>query len=168
VTPEPQPGNPKPRVFRVPASAAIINRYGFNSEGGEMARRRLQHRVDRGAHAAGGILGVNLGKNKTSEDASADYTQVGHSRRLPVPPVKLWHVSPNWRGAVLQGVFRLAEFANYLVVNISSPNTPGLRALQSKARARLCALRKGGANPLCLFLPGTVAYVGATSTLRLR
>lgn len=50
---------------------------------------------------------------------------------------------------MLQGVFRLAEFADYLVVNISSPNTPGLRALQSKARARSGALRKGGVGPLC-------------------
>lgn len=87
MTPEPQPGNPKPRVFRVPENAAIINRYGFNSEGGEMAERRLKHRVDRGAHAAGGILGVNLGKNKMSEDATADYTQVVPRQRLTVSPV---------------------------------------------------------------------------------
>lgn len=72
---------------------------------------------------------------------------------------------PKWRGAVLQGVFRLAEFANYLVVNISSPNTPGLRALQSKARACSCTLQKGGATPPC----STVRVItGRTSALRQR
>ncbi|MBP5856291.1 quinone-dependent dihydroorotate dehydrogenase [Marivibrio halodurans] len=101
VTPRPQPGNPRPRIFRLPADRAVINRLGFNNEGAEAARRRLD--IFR-AEGPAGLLGVNLGKNKDSEDAAADY-------RI--------------------GAETLAEFADYLVINVSSPNTPGLRALQS-------------------------------------
>jgi len=102
ITPRPQPGNPRPRVFRLPEDGAVINRYGFNSQGLEAAARRLA------AWRAGkreGLVGINLGKNKESADAAADY---------------------------VAGARRLAPFADYLVVNVSSPNTPGLRALQGR------------------------------------
>lgn len=100
VTPRPQPGNPRPRLFRSRQARAVINRMGFNSEGHDAVRRRLLRR------AGGGTLGVNLGRNKDSADAAADY------------------------GA---GVAAFAEIADYLVVNVSSPNTPGLRTLQDPA-----------------------------------
>ena len=105
VTPLPQPGNPKPRVFRLPEDGAVINRYGFNSRGHAAAASNLGAT----AHAAGGstdhMLGVNLGKNKTATDAVADY---------------------------VEGVHALGRYADYLVVNVSSPNTPGLRDLQQR------------------------------------
>ncbi|HEY7688155.1 MAG TPA: quinone-dependent dihydroorotate dehydrogenase [Dongiaceae bacterium] len=99
ITPEPQAGNPKPRLFRLVEDRALINRMGFNSGGLAQARRRLAARRP----GSGGIVGINLGKNKTG-DAEADYAR---------------------------GVREMAAFADYLVINISSPNTPGLRALQS-------------------------------------
>jgi dihydroorotate dehydrogenase len=102
ITPKPQPGNPRPRVFRLAEDGAVINRYGFNSLGIEAAEKQLARW--RG-HLLPGPLGVNLGKNKESEDAAADY-------RL--------------------GAERLGPYADYLVINVSSPNTPGLRALQSR------------------------------------
>ncbi|CAD6996129.1 dihydroorotate dehydrogenase (quinone), mitochondrial [Ceratitis capitata] len=103
VTPEPQPGNPTPRVFRLVNDAAIINRYGFNSDGHKIVFERLNKlRIERGFD---GVLGVNLGKNKTSESPIADY---------------------------VNGVNVFGPIADYLVVNISSPNTPGLRDLQGK------------------------------------
>mmetsp|Transcript_20957 Transcript_20957/g.53080 ORF Transcript_20957/g.53080 Transcript_20957/m.53080 type:complete len:388 (-) Transcript_20957:230-1393(-) len=104
VTPLPQPGNPKPRVFRLPEDQAVINRYGFNSEGHEAVAKRLtQYRADESRTPC--ILGINLGKNKLSESAVDDYTQ---------------------------GVTKFAHMADYLVVNVSSPNTPGLRNLQAR------------------------------------
>jgi len=105
VTPRPQPGNPRPRLFRLERDRAIINRMGFNNEGSEAAARRL---AKAGAPAVGRdfVLGVNLGKNKETEDAAADYEI---------------------------GARRLGPFADYIVINVSSPNTPGLRALQGKA-----------------------------------
>ncbi|GAB6054191.1 quinone-dependent dihydroorotate dehydrogenase [Magnetospira thiophila] len=105
ITPEPQPGNPPPRLFRLIEERGVINRMGFNSQGLEVARKNLAGRPRRG------IVGVNLGKNKTSPDAAADY---------------------------VRGVETLGPYADYLVVNVSSPNTPGLRALQG--RAELAAL----------------------------
>ncbi|EEY61590.1 dihydroorotate dehydrogenase, mitochondrial precursor [Phytophthora infestans T30-4] len=110
VTPKAQPGNPTPRVFRLPEDRGVINRYGFNSKGLEHVGARLERyvssRVNRqdDGHRAG-VLGVNLGKNKLTEDAAADY---------------------------VQGVHALGKYADYLVVNVSSPNTPGLRTLQGK------------------------------------
>lgn len=98
ITPQPQPGNPKPRLFRLEDDAAVINRMGFNSEGHGAAIARLQQR-DRFR----GIVGVNLGKNKLTEDAAADYEI---------------------------GARNFAKLADFLVINVSSPNTPGLRALQ--------------------------------------
>ncbi|XP_068429645.1 dihydroorotate dehydrogenase (quinone), mitochondrial [Clinocottus analis] len=111
ITPKPQEGNPKPRVFRLTTDHAIINRYGFNSCGLAEAHQRLEARRDaqRQQSEAGLPLGVNLGKNKLSQDAGADY---------------------------LEGVRVLGPLADYLVVNVSSPNTPGLRDLQGKAELR--------------------------------
>jgi dihydroorotate dehydrogenase len=101
VTPRPQPGNPQPRLFRLPEDGAVINRFGFNSEGVEAARARLARRRGRP-----GILGANLGKNRDATDATADY---------------------------VAGVRALAPLADYIVVNVSSPNTPGLRDLQRRS-----------------------------------
>ncbi len=105
VTPKPQPGNLKPRLFRLTEDEGVINRLGFNSAGMEEVARNLaafRNRPDRRP----GIVGVNLGKNKDSTDAAADY---------------------------VAGAVKLAPYADYLVVNVSSPNTPGLRALQDKS-----------------------------------
>ncbi|KAJ9153340.1 hypothetical protein P3X46_026788 [Hevea brasiliensis] len=128
VTPVPQEGNPKPRIFRLRKEGAIINRCGFNSEGIVVVAKRLgaQHGkrmldetsstssspsdgMKHGGKAGPGILGVNLGKNKTSEDAAADY---------------------------VQGVHTLSQYADYLVINVSSPNTPGLRMLQGRKQLK--------------------------------
>jgi dihydroorotate dehydrogenase len=99
ITPQPQLGNPKPRVFRLPDNEAVINRLGFNSAGLAAAVTNLrQRRSDRI-----GIVGINVGKNRDSVDAAADYAA---------------------------GAAALAALADYLVINVSSPNTPGLRALQ--------------------------------------
>jgi dihydroorotate dehydrogenase len=100
VTPRPQPGNPKPRVFRLEEEEAIVNRMGFNSSGLDAVIERLSRRPRLG------ILGVNLGKNRDTRDAPADYAE---------------------------GIRRVGGLADYLVVNISSPNTPGLRELQRRA-----------------------------------
>lgn len=100
ITPMPQPGNPKPRIFRLTADEAVINRLGFNNEGHEAAERRL---AGRKGHP--GIVGVNIGANKDSADRIADYER---------------------------GVTRFAPYASYLTVNISSPNTPGLRNMQAR------------------------------------
>ena len=99
VTPRPQPGNPKPRIFRLYEDRAVINRLGFNSRGLEPALARLR------ARKRTGIVGVNLGKNRDSVDPVADY---------------------------LTGVRRVGGLADYLVINVSSPNTPGLRDLQRR------------------------------------
>lgn len=101
VTPLPQPGNPRPRVFRLPEDEAVINRYGLNSEGMEAVAARLAARRKRG-----GIVGVNLGANKDSADRAADYAILAR---------------------------RLAPLADFLTVNVSSPNTPGLRDLQAES-----------------------------------
>lgn len=107
ITARPQPGNPRPRAFRLLADAALINRMGFNNDGAESAARRLARirRTERGQRA---IIGVNIGKTKTTalEDAAEDYRISAHL---------------------------LAPYASYLAVNVSSPNTPGLRDLQSVA-----------------------------------
>ena len=104
VTPRPQPGNPKPRLFRLDHDQAVINRLGFNSGGiDRFARRLASHRGD---GSKGGIVGANLGKNRDTADAAEDYAQ---------------------------GIGRVAPLADYLVINISSPNTPGLRDLQARS-----------------------------------
>jgi dihydroorotate dehydrogenase len=101
VTPKPQTGNPRPRLFRLERDEGVINRLGFNNDGAEAALRRLASR----AHM-GGIVGVNVGANKDSVDRTADY-------------VKL--------------IETFAPVASYFTVNVSSPNTPGLRDLQQSA-----------------------------------
>ena len=100
ITPRPQEGNPKPRLFRLVEDAAVINRMGFNNHGGDEAASRLALRARRG------VVGINIGANKDSADRIADYA---HMTRL------------------------MAPLADYLAVNISSPNTPGLRALQDES-----------------------------------
>ncbi|MXP15262.1 quinone-dependent dihydroorotate dehydrogenase [Altererythrobacter confluentis] len=102
ITPLPQAGNPKPRIFRLVEDEAVINRMGFNNSGGKVAARRL---AERRKVRSGGIVGVNIGANKDSADRIDDYAQL---TRL------------------------MAPLASYLAVNISSPNTPGLRALQDE------------------------------------
>src|SRR5215472_9129753 len=104
VTPKPQPGNPKPRLFRLTEDQAVINRLGFNSGGVDAFAKRLEQRAKR-SHVPG-IIGANVGKNRETIDGAADY---------------------------VIGIERVAALADYLVVNISSPNTPGLRALQARA-----------------------------------
>lgn len=100
ITPKPQPGNPRPRIFRLVEDRAVINRFGFNSDGHNRVKQNLPDKRTR--H---GIIGVNLGANKTSEDFAADY---------------------------VEGIHAFAAYADYFTVNISSPNTPGLRALQGE------------------------------------
>ena len=112
ITAEAQPGNPKPRMFRLPRDRALVNRLGFNNDGATAAALRLAHRP---AH---GTVGVNIGKTKriAEPDAIADYETSAET---------------------------LAPLADYLVVNVSSPNTPGLRDLQAveKLRPLLAAVR---------------------------
>lgn len=102
VTPRPQRGNPKPRMYRLPEDGAVINRMGFNNEGAAVSAARLARRVPGKPR---GIVGINIGANKDSADRIADY-------RL--------------------GFQQLAPLADYVAVNVSSPNTPGLRGLQDK------------------------------------
>ncbi|KAJ9593214.1 hypothetical protein L9F63_015239, partial [Diploptera punctata] len=103
VTPLPQPGNDKPRVFRLEKDEAVINRYGFNSDGHEAVYSRLK--LLRSKDNFTGVIGVNLGKNKNSADPIKDY---------------------------VDGIKKFSEIADYLVINVSSPNTPGLRSWQKK------------------------------------
>jgi dihydroorotate dehydrogenase len=100
VTPRPQPGNPKPRLFRLVRDRAIINRLGFNNDGQPRAFDRLLR-----CHHVHGVIGVNVGANKDSADRVADYAE---------------------------GVRKAAPHADYITINVSSPNTPGLRDLQSR------------------------------------
>lgn len=123
LTPRPQEGNPKPRLFRLVEDRAVINRMGFNNSGQQSAYERLRqltHLHD--------IVGVNIGANKDSEDRIADYAE---------------------------GVRKLAPVARYLTINISSPNTPGLRQLQDEGalKALLSAVREArGKNGPPIFL----------------
>ncbi len=115
VTPRPQAGNPQPRLFRLTQDRAVINRMGFNNDGLSVVAARLAQR------SAKGIVGANLGRNKDSADAAADYAA---------------------------GVRALGPHADYLVINVSSPNTPGLRALQGREPlAALIAAARGAAHP---------------------
>lgn len=101
VTPLPQPGNPKPRVFRLPEDEGVINRFGFNNKGHEALLQKLEARKSRP-----GIVGINVGANKDATDRIADY---------------------------VKGIEAFAPYASYFTVNISSPNTPGLRDLQARS-----------------------------------
>ena len=114
-----QDGNPKPRMFRYPAQEAVINRMGFNNQGAAAVAARLATQPGRGARKI--PLGVNLGKSKVADidRATEDY---------------------------LASFARLADFADYLVLNVSSPNTPGLRQLQDEARLRELLGAITGAN----------------------
>lgn len=100
VTPRPQAGNPRPRLFRLTQDRAVINRMGFNNEGLDAFAARLARR------SGPGVVGANIGANKDTEDRAADY---------------------------VTGLTRLWGMASYFTINISSPNTPGLRALQTRA-----------------------------------
>jgi dihydroorotate dehydrogenase len=107
VTPRPQPGNPKPRLFRLDEDQGVINRFGFNSKGldnfvGNLKTRRARKDVK-------GIVGANVGKNRDTTDAASDYAT---------------------------GIEAVCRHADYLVCNISSPNTPGLRSLQAREQIR--------------------------------
>ncbi|MEO1988453.1 MAG: quinone-dependent dihydroorotate dehydrogenase [Martelella sp.] len=124
VTPRPQPGNPKPRLFRLVKDEAVINRMGFNNDGHDALAARLERR--RGP----GVIGVNIGANKTSEDRIADY---------------------------VAGIARFSGLADYLTVNISSPNTPGLRDLQARVElarllGRVAEAREKAARKVPVFL----------------
>lgn len=128
VTPRPQPGNDKPRMFRLVEDEALINRMGFNNQGADVAAGRLKHLKDR----EGVIIGGNIGKNKITpnEDAVNDYIYCFHA---------------------------LYEYVDYFVVNVSSPNTPGLRDLQEKeplmrilATLQQLNLEKPKAKPILL------------------
>jgi dihydroorotate dehydrogenase len=101
ITPRPQSGNPKPRLFRLDADRGVINRLGFNSQGADVVLKRLAARAN-----AGGVVGINVGANKDSPDRIADYVEL---------------------------IERFAAVASYVTVNISSPNTPGLRNMQQAA-----------------------------------
>ena len=110
LTPKPQDGNPKKRLFRLKEDSAIINRMGFNNQGAEVVAKRLE-KLRKNAAGKLPIIGVNIGKSRVVavEDAVADYRE---SARV------------------------LAPVADYLAVNVSSPNTPGLRGLQDEALLR--------------------------------
>jgi dihydroorotate dehydrogenase len=128
ITPRPQPGNPRPRLFRLDADAGVINRLGFNSQGADIVLQRLAARAN-----AGGIVGINVGANRNSPDRVADYVRL----------IELF-----------------APVASYVTVNISSPNTPGLRNLQQAAvlddllarvvDARERVTRRAGPTPVLL------------------
>ena len=113
VTPKPQPGNLRPRLFRLDADQGVINRLGFNSQGSDIVLKRLAARAApsfsspaSGGGQGGGIVGINLGANKDSPDRIADYVTL---------------------------IERFASVASFVTVNISSPNTPGLRSMQQAA-----------------------------------
>lgn len=130
VTPVPQSGNPRPRIFRLEAEHAVINRLGFNNEGHAALKKRLEARRGRP-----GIVGVNIGANKDAADRVADYER---------------------------GIATFEGLASYFTVNISSPNTPGLRSLQSRAElggliARVLKARRGTTPVLLKIAPDLTA-----------
>lgn len=116
LTPRPQSGNPKPRLFRLVEDRAVINRLGFNNEGQPAAFARLLRLTN-----VGGVIGVNVGANKNSQDRIADY---------------------------VEGVRSMGPRASFLTINISSPNTPGLRKLQDEGELRelLSAVQSVGSD----------------------
>src|SRR5436305_8471036 len=115
LTPLPQPGNPRPRLFRLRQDQAVINRLGFNNQGQPAAFQRLIECTH--MH---GLIGVNIGANKDSADRIADY---------------------------VAGVRAMARVARYLTINISSPNTPGLRQLQDEGALNALLEAIGEARP---------------------
>lgn len=143
LTPRPQAGNPRPRLFRLLEDEAVINRMGFNNHGQPSAHARLSKR------ARCGIVGVNVGANKDSADRIADY---------------------------VQGVTAMQDVADYLTINISSPNTPGLRALQDAAALEtlldaINAVRSANTPPIFLKVapdlqPEDVAAIAALAVTK--
>ena len=135
VTPLPQAGNPKPRLFRLDEDAGVINRFGFNSKGLAAFVGQLKARQARAVRR--GIVGANVGKNRDATDAVADY---------------------------VAGVEAVCGLADYLVCNVSSPNTPGLRGLQGRAQIEDLIKRvleaRGRAAPKSGRLPPLLAKVG--------
>ncbi|GFR40465.1 hypothetical protein Agub_g1025, partial [Astrephomene gubernaculifera] len=130
ITPKPQPGNPTPRVFRIPELKAVINRYGFNSLGADAVQDQLlawERAVEKEPGIKRGPLGVNFGKNKSSKDAAQDYCI---------------------------GLTRLGTHADYLVVNVSSPNTPGLRSLQGRKELEALVKQVKGTRDRMVWGPG--------------
>ncbi len=129
LTPLSQPGNPQPRLFRLVEDRAVINRMGFNNGGQAAAAERIaKRRQPKGTGGGGPVIGINIGANKDAADRIADYAT---------------------------GVTCMAPLADYLAVNISSPNTPGLRALQDRAAldqllGAVMAARGTSATPIFL------------------
>lgn len=147
ITPKAQPGNPKPRVFRLPVDGGVINRYGFNNQGMAAAAARLEkysNNIQAGIPIKG-IVGVNIGANKDSEDWADDY---------------------------FRGAEHLAQYADYITINISSPNTKGLRGLQEPELLRhvLKAAKDGmsaanAVRPLMLKIAPDLDHEGLTAVL---
>jgi dihydroorotate dehydrogenase len=137
LTPRPQPGNPKPRLFRLVEDEAVINRMGFNNEGIDAALARVA-RLPRRV----GVLGINIGANKDSADRVADYAE---------------------------GVRKAAPHADYITINVSSPNTPGLRDLQSRPALdellAACDTARGG-TPLFLKVAPDLDRAGIDGAVR--
>jgi dihydroorotate dehydrogenase len=127
ITAQAQPGNPKPRVFRYPAYEAVINRMGFNNEGADAVAKRLARQPRPGARRI--PVGINIGKSKITpiEDATGDY---------------------------LASFTRLADYADYVALNVSSPNTPNLRQLQDENRLRELLGAVTAANRARAAVPG--------------
>jgi dihydroorotate dehydrogenase len=137
LTPRPQPGNPKPRLFRLTEDEAVINRMGFNNGGIDAALTRIAKLGKRP-----GVLGINVGANKDSDDRVADYAL---------------------------GVTKAAAHADYITINVSSPNTPGLRDLQSRpALDELLAASRhaAGATPLFLKVAPDLDRAGLEGAIR--
>ncbi|MES2443283.1 MAG: quinone-dependent dihydroorotate dehydrogenase [Pseudomonadota bacterium] len=141
LTPKPQPGNPRPRLFRLTEDEAVINRMGFNNHGIDAAIARIA-RLKRRPKGKWGVLGINVGANKDSADRVADYAL---------------------------GVTRAAAHADYITINVSSPNTPGLRDLQSRPALdellAACDAARGG-TPLFLKIAPDLDRAGLDGAVR--
>ncbi|KAF2797324.1 FMN-linked oxidoreductase [Melanomma pulvis-pyrius CBS 109.77] len=135
VTPLPQAGNPKPRVFRLPSQNALINRYGFNSEGAEMVAMRLRHRVREFAYHMGFGIDDEAERIVLDGEAGVPPGSLTPGRLMAVQITKNKETSEHDIEAVKRDysfcVKYLGKYADIIVVNVSSPNTPGLRALQN-------------------------------------
>ncbi|MBX3563445.1 MAG: quinone-dependent dihydroorotate dehydrogenase [Sphingomonas sp.] len=137
LTPRPQPGNPRPRLFRLAEDEAVINRMGFNNKGIDAALARIAKLGKRK-----GVLGINVGANKDSDDRVADYAT---------------------------GIAKAAPLADYIAINVSSPNTPGLRDLQSRpALDELLAAADAarGGTPLFLKIAPDLDRAGIDGAVR--
>jgi dihydroorotate dehydrogenase len=150
ITLQPQEGNPKPRVFRLPSQNALINRYGFNSEGAEAVAQRLRQRVREFAYHEGFGLGEEAERAVLNGEAGVPPGSLKQGRLMAVQVAKNKTTSENDIDAVVRdyatAVGHVGKYADILVVNVSSPNTPGLRTLQN-------------AEPLTRLLSGVVGAV---------